>query len=63
MGNFSRRAPGLRREELSQAAGVGLTWLTWLDQGRGISASTEALLALSRTLWLSDDEHTYLFIR
>jgi transcriptional regulator with XRE-family HTH domain len=56
-----RRAPGLRREELSQAAGVGLTWLTWLEQGRDINASTEALLALSRTLRLSDDEHTYLF--
>jgi hypothetical protein len=25
-----RRTPGLRREEVAQLAGVGVTWYTWL---------------------------------
>jgi Helix-turn-helix domain len=29
-----RRVPGLRREEVAQLANVGLTWYTWLEQGR-----------------------------
>ncbi len=32
-----RRTPGLRREELVQLAGVGLSWYTWLEQGRDIT--------------------------
>ena len=32
-----RRTPGLRREELAQIAGVGVTWYTWLEQGRDIN--------------------------
>jgi PAS domain-containing protein len=56
-----RRTPGLRREELSLAAGVGLTWLTWLEQGRDIHVGDDALEALARTMHLSDDERTYLF--
>src|SRR5215469_15940628 len=31
-----RRTPGLRREEVAQLAGVGVTWYTWLEQGRDI---------------------------
>jgi hypothetical protein len=27
-----RRTPGLRREEVAQLAGVGVTWYTWLEQ-------------------------------
>src|SRR5450432_3233481 len=34
-----RRTPGLRREEVAQLAGVGVTWYTWLEQGRPIKAS------------------------
>ncbi|HIF0474088.1 TPA: helix-turn-helix domain-containing protein, partial [Klebsiella pneumoniae] len=34
-----RRTPGLRREEVAALAGVGLTWYTWLEQGRDISVS------------------------
>jgi transcriptional regulator with XRE-family HTH domain len=33
-----RRTPGLRREEVAQLAGVGVTWYTWLEQGRDINA-------------------------
>ncbi len=35
-----RRTPGLRREEVAQLAGVGVTWYTWLEQGRQINASS-----------------------
>ena len=28
--------PGWRREELADAAGVGVTWITWLEQGRDV---------------------------
>ena len=34
-----RRTPGLRREEVAEACGVSLTWITWLEQGRDVSAS------------------------
>lgn len=36
-----RRTPGLRREEVVQLAGIGLTWYTWLEQGRPIHVSTQ----------------------
>ena len=26
-----RKTPGLRREEVAQISGVGLTWYTWLE--------------------------------
>ena len=35
-GSTRRRTPGLRREEVASLAGVGLTWYTWLEQGRPI---------------------------
>src|ERR1039458_10216747 len=38
-----RRTPGLRREEVAQLAGVGVTWYTWLEQGRTINASVQVL--------------------
>ena len=37
--NGRRRTPGLRREEVAQLAGVGLSWYTWLEQGRDIRPS------------------------
>jgi Helix-turn-helix domain len=45
-----RRTPGLRREEVALLAGVGVTWYTWLEQGRQINASTQVLDAVARTL-------------
>src|SRR5690242_7900330 len=38
-----RRTPGLRREEVAQLSGVGVTWYTWLEQGRPINASPQVL--------------------
>src|SRR5207244_12670298 len=43
-----RRTPGLRREELAALAGVGVSWYTWLEQGRDINPSPEVLDALAQ---------------
>ncbi|MEU9128608.1 helix-turn-helix transcriptional regulator [Kitasatospora sp. NPDC048540] len=56
-----RRTPGLRREELALLAGVGVTWYTWLEQGRDINPSSEVLSSLARTLRLDPAETAYLF--
>src|SRR5437764_6047094 len=56
-----RRTPGLRREEVAQLAGVGVTWYTWLEQGRQINASTQVLSAVARTLLLDRAEREHLF--
>lgn len=55
-----RRTPGLRREEVADLAEVGLSWYTWLEQGRDINPSRAVLERVARTLKLSDDETTYL---
>ena len=56
-----RRTSGLRREEVAQLAGVGVTWYTWLEQGRPIHASPQVLDAVSRTLRLDAVERQHLF--
>jgi transcriptional regulator with XRE-family HTH domain len=56
-----RRTPGLRREEVAQRAGLSTTWYTWLEQGRDIALSTEALARLADALLLSQAERAYLF--
>ncbi|MEW9554758.1 helix-turn-helix transcriptional regulator [Nonomuraea sp. NPDC050783] len=56
-----RRTPGLRREEVAQLAGVGVTWYTWLEQGRPINASTQVLDAIARTLRLDPAERQHLY--
>ena len=56
-----RRAPGLRREELAQLAGVGLSWYTWLEQGRDIKPSAQVLDALARVLDLDAGGRAHLF--
>jgi transcriptional regulator with XRE-family HTH domain len=55
-----RRTPGLRREEVAQLAGVGVTWYTWLEQGRDIHPSPEVLDAIARTLQFDTHEHAHL---
>src|SRR5215475_14801582 len=55
-----RRTPGLRREEVAQLSGVGVTWYTWLEQGRPISASGQVIDAIGRALQLTPDEHEHL---
>jgi transcriptional regulator with XRE-family HTH domain len=56
-----RRTPGLRREEVAQLAGVGVTWYTWLEQGRDIHPSAQVLEAIARTLQFDSHEYSHLF--
>ncbi|GAA4249860.1 helix-turn-helix transcriptional regulator [Dactylosporangium darangshiense] len=55
-----RRTPGLRREEVAELSGVGLTWYTWLEQARAIPASPQVIDALARALRLGADRHAHL---
>ena len=56
-----RRTPGLRREEVALLAGVGVTWYTWLEQGRPINVSAQVLDAVARTLRLENAEREHLY--
>src|SRR5436309_12421078 len=56
-----RRTPGLRREEVAQLAGVGVTWYTWLEQGRPINASVQVLDAIAAGLRLGASERWHLY--
>lgn len=56
-----RRTPGLRREEVAQLAGIGLTWYTWLEQGRNIHVSNQVIESLSRVLMLDKQERVHLY--
>jgi transcriptional regulator with XRE-family HTH domain len=56
-----RRAPGLRRQEVAQLAGVSVDYLSRLEQGRADAPSPSVLAALARTLRLSVDERDHLF--
>ena len=56
-----RRTQGLRREELAALAGVTVSWLTKLEQGRAHAVSIEVLDALGRALDLGDAERRHLF--
>nr|WP_158102876.1 helix-turn-helix transcriptional regulator [Lentzea kentuckyensis] len=56
-----RRTPGLRREEVAVLANVGLSWYTWLEQGKDINVSERVLDAVSQALRLSHAERVHLF--
>jgi transcriptional regulator with XRE-family HTH domain len=56
-----RRAPGLRREEVAQLAGLSVDYLARLEQGRAAHPSPSVLAPLARALRLSDDERAHLF--
>ena len=57
-----RRAPGLRRTEVAQLAGVSVDWYTWLEQGRPITVSTQVLESLVSALRLNAQERAHLFL-
>jgi hypothetical protein len=57
-----RRTPGLRREEVAQLSAVGVTWYTWLEQGRDIQVSAQVLDAVARSLMLDPGERAHLFV-
>lgn len=56
-----RRAPGLRREEVAQLAGMSVDYYTRLEQARGPQPSPQMLAAMARALRLTGDERDYLF--
>lgn len=60
VGLGARRVPGLRREELAEAAGVSLTYYTRLEQGLATNPSTQVLDALARALALDEVERAHL---
>ena len=55
-----RRVPGLRREELAQAAGVSADYYVRLEQGRTDNVSQEILDAVADVLGLTADECEHL---
>ncbi|MER6808049.1 helix-turn-helix transcriptional regulator [Spirillospora sp. NPDC000708] len=57
-----RRTPGLRREEVAVLAGVGVSWYTWLEQGRDIKVSGDVLDAIARALRLDAAEREHLYL-
>jgi transcriptional regulator with XRE-family HTH domain len=56
-----RRAPGLRREELAQLAGMSVDYVLRLEQGRATSPSAQVVGALARALQLSRTERDTLY--
>lgn len=60
-GSRRRRTPGLRREEVAQLCGLSPTWYTWLEQGRDVSVSAQALARIAGALHLTAAERAYLF--
>ena len=55
-----RRVRGLRREEVSSAAGISVTWYTWLEQGRPVRVSRRTVQNIGRALKLSPTERAHL---
>ncbi|MDW3220277.1 MAG: helix-turn-helix transcriptional regulator [Acidimicrobiales bacterium] len=56
-----RRAEGLRREEVAVLSGVGVSWLTRLEQGRANRVSADVLDGLAGALRLTAPERAHLY--
>lgn len=56
-----RRTQGLRREEVAQLASISATWYAWIEQGRDVNMSADALVRTSQALKLTRTERAYLF--
>jgi transcriptional regulator with XRE-family HTH domain len=57
-----RRTPGLRREEVAQLANIGASWYVWLEQGRDVRPSAQALGSLAQAFRLTLNERRRLFL-
>ncbi|MFI0480547.1 helix-turn-helix transcriptional regulator [Actinomadura sp. 9N215] len=57
-----RRTPGLRREEVSQLAGMSADYYMRLEQARSPQPSIQLLGALARALRLTEDERDHLYV-
>ncbi len=60
--DHSRRATGLRREELAALAGLSVDYVVRLEQGRARHPSSQVTASLARALQLTDAERDHLFI-
>lgn len=58
----SRRAAGLRREELAALAGLSVDYVVRLEQGRARRPSVQVAASLARALQLTDVERDHLFV-
>ncbi|AMM21954.1 XRE family transcriptional regulator [Frondihabitans sp. PAMC 28766] len=58
----SRRAVGLRREELAQLAGLSVDYVVRLEQGRARNPSAQVVSSLARALQLGDEERDHLYV-
>ncbi|WP_432535615.1 helix-turn-helix domain-containing protein [Kineococcus arenarius] len=56
-----RRVPGLRRQELAEAAGISVEYYTRLEQGRAPHPSREVLTGLAQATNCSTAERDHLF--
>lgn len=56
-----RRTKGLRREEVAQLSDISATWYTWIEQGRDVNMSADALVRMAEALRLTRTERAYLF--
>ena len=61
-GGPRRRTPGLRREEVSQLAGMSADYYMRLEQARSPQPSTQLLASLARALRLTDEERDHLYL-
>jgi transcriptional regulator with XRE-family HTH domain len=57
----SRRAVGLRREELAELAGVSVDYIVRLEQGRATTPSGQVVAALASVLQLTRAERDHLY--
>lgn len=57
----SRRALGLRREELAELTGISVDYVVRLEQGRSTTPSAQVLAALARALQLTNAERDHLY--
>ncbi|MBE1875980.1 helix-turn-helix domain-containing protein [Myceligenerans sp. TRM 65318] len=57
----TRRATGLRREELAELAGISVDYVIRLEQGRVTTPSSQVTGALARALQLTGEERDHLY--
>lgn len=58
----TRRAAGLRREELAERAGVSVDYVVRLEQGRATAPSAQVVASLARALRLTVPERDHLYL-
>ncbi|MFB4278549.1 helix-turn-helix transcriptional regulator [Nonomuraea sp. MTCD27] len=57
----TRRATGLRREELAELAGISVDYVVRLEQGRATTPSAQVIASIARALQLTTAERDHLY--